>query len=128
MKEKSIFSKIDKPLLLVCILYSIIGMVMVLSASSVSAVLKYEQNPYYFFLRQSVFVLASYFVGFFIVLRYPLKKYKKFLPYALLGLLALLVYLIIYGEFTNSARSWIDIGPFSCYSLRNQLQIQRLIV
>lgn len=113
MKEKSIFSKIDKPLLAMCTLYSIIGMIMVLSASSVSAVLKYEQNPYYFFLRQTAFVMASYFVGFFIVLRYPLKKYKNYLPLALVGVLALLIYLLIYGEFTNSARSWIDLGPFN---------------
>lgn len=113
MKEKSIFSKIDKPLLFICIMYSIIGMVMVLSASSVSAVLKYGQNPYYFFLRQAVFVIASYFIGFFIVLRFPLRKYKNYLPIALIGLLGLLIYLIIYGEFTNSARSWLDIGPFS---------------
>lgn len=113
MKEKSIFSKIDKPLLAICILYSIIGMVMVLSASSVSAVLKYEQNPYYFFLRQTGFIMGSYFLGFFIVLRFPLKKYKNYLPLALIGILGLLIYLLIYGEFTNSARSWIDIGPFS---------------
>lgn len=86
---------------------------MVLSASSVSAVLKYEQSPYYFFIRQSIFVIFSYFIGIFIVLRFPLRKYKKYLPIALIGLLGLLVYLLIYGEFTNSARSWLDIGPFS---------------
>ena len=113
MKEKSIFSKIDKPLLLMCSLYSIVGIVMVLSASSVSAVLKYDQNPYYFFLRQTFFVVVSYFFGFLFVLRYPVKKYKKWLPLALLGVLGLLIYLLIYGEFTNSARSWIDFGAFN---------------
>jgi cell division protein FtsW len=112
MNKTSIFSKIDKPLLFFAIIYSIIGMIMVLSASSVSAVLKYDQSPYYFFIRQSVFIVASYFVGFFIVLRFPLKKYKKYVPLALLGILISLIYLIIYGEFTNSARSWIDLGPF----------------
>ena len=64
MNKTSIFSKIDKPLLFFAIIYSIIGMIMVLSASSVSAVLKYDQSPYYFFIRQSVFIVASYFVGF----------------------------------------------------------------
>lgn len=86
---------------------------MVLSASSVSAVLKYELNTYYFFIRQTVFVIVSYIVGFFIVLRFPLKKYKNYLPLALVGILGLLIYLLIYGEFTNSARSWIDLGPFN---------------
>ncbi len=86
---------------------------MVLSASSVSAVLKYNVSPYYFFIRQSIYVVFSYLIGFIIVLRFPLKKYKKYLPIALVGLLGLLIYLIIYGKFVNSARSWIDLGIFS---------------
>ena len=86
---------------------------MVLSASSVSAVLKYDTSPYYFFLRQSVFVIITYIIGFVIVMHLPTKKYKKYIPFALFLILASLIYLIIYGEFTNSARSWIDIGPFS---------------
>ena len=113
MKKTNIFSKMDKPLFIMCVLYSIMGMIMVLSASSVSAVLKYEVSPYYFFIRQTIYVFASYFIGFIVVFRFPLKKYKKYLPIALIGVLALLIYLIIYGEFTNSARSWIDFGYFS---------------
>ncbi len=113
MKKISIFNKIDKPLLIMCILYNIIGIIMVLSASSVSAVLKYDQSPYYFFIRQTAFVVVSYFIGFFIVLRFPLKKYKRYLPIALIGVLGLLIYLIIYGELVNSARSWIDFKSFS---------------
>jgi len=114
MKKVSIFSKIDKPLLIMCILYNIIGLIMVLSASSVSAVLKYDESPYYFFIKQFVFLAVSYGIGFFIILKFPVKKYKKFLPLALIGILALLLYLIIYGEIMNSVRSWIDFyGIFS---------------
>lgn len=87
---------------------------MVLSASSVSAVLKYDESPYYFFIKQFVFLAVSYGIGFFIILKFPVKKYKKFLPLALIGILALLLYLIIYGEIMNSVRSWIDFyGIFS---------------
>lgn len=50
---------------------------MVLSASSVSAVLKYKESPYYFFTRQLVFIVISYIVGLFIILRMPIKTYKK---------------------------------------------------
>jgi len=113
MRKINIFSKMDKPLLIMCLVYSIIGIMMVLSASSVSAVLKYDTNPYYFFLRQLTFVLASYGLSIFIILRTPVRKYKKYVHVALLFILGTLIYLIIYGEFTNSARSWIDIGPFS---------------
>ncbi len=86
---------------------------MVLSASSVSAVLIYDQSPYYFFFRQIVFVLVSYFVGFIIVLRKPIRKYKNYLPFFLIGILGLLIYLIAYGLIVNGARSWIDLGFFS---------------
>lgn len=103
----------DKPLLIMCIVYSIIGVMMVLSASSVSAVLKYDTNPYYFFLRQLAFIVVSYAISIFIILRTPVRKYKKYIHVALLFILGTLIYLIIYGEFTNSARSWIDVGPFS---------------
>lgn len=102
----------DKPLLIMCVIYSIIGVMMVLSASSVSAVLKYDTNPYYFFLRQLAFIIVSYGISIFIILRTPVKKYKKYIHLALLFILGTLIYLIIYGEFTNSARSWINVGPF----------------
>lgn len=113
MKKTSIFSKIDKPLFIMCILYSIVGVIMVLSASSVSAVLKYKESPYYFFTRQLVFIVISYIVGLFIILRMPIKTYKKLVPFALFGVFSSLAYLLISGDYTNGARSWIDLGFFS---------------
>ena len=113
MKKISIFSKIDKPLLIMSILYSVVGLIMVLSASSVSAVLKYDLSTYYFFIRQFIFVVISYLIGFVFVLNIPIKKYKKFLPLFLIGLLLVLIYLIVYGDMVNEAKSWIDLGFFS---------------
>ena len=86
---------------------------MVLSASSVSAVLKYKESPYYFFTRQLVFIVISYIVGLFIILRMPIKTYKKLVPFALFGVFSSLAYLLISGDYTNGARSWIDLGFFS---------------
>lgn len=86
---------------------------MVLSASSVSAVLKYKESPYYFFTRQLVFIVISYIVGLFIILRMPIKTYKKLVPFALFGVFLSLAYLLISGDYTNGARSWIDLGFFS---------------
>ena len=86
---------------------------MVLSASSVSAVLKYDSSPYYFFIKQVIFIVFSYFIGFFFVLRYPIKRYSKILPILSLGIIGALVYLLIKGELVNSARSWINLGFFS---------------
>jgi len=113
MKRKRILSKIDKPLLFMCLLYSCIGVVFVLSASSVSAVLRNGEGPYYFFIRQSIFVVASYLIGFSIILKVPTKSYKPLIPIAIVGTIAVLLGLLFYGELVNSAKSWIDLGFFS---------------
>lgn len=110
--KKSILSKIDKPLLFMVILYSIIGVFMVLSASSVSAVMEYDESPYYFFIRQILFFIFSYFIGFVFILRKSTKKYKKYINFACMLVLVLLVYVLVKGRIVNSARSWIAIGSF----------------
>ena len=113
MKGKSIFSKIDKPLLFMALLYSAIGVLLVLSASSVSAVLRNGESPYYFFIRQSVFVVVSYLIGFFVILKVPTKAYKALVPLVLAIIIGLLVFLLLYGSVVNNVKSWIDLGFFS---------------
>ena len=110
--KKSILSKIDKPLLIMIILYSVIGIFIVLSASSVSAVMEYNESPYYFFIRQIAFFIFSYFIGFIFILRKPTKKYKKYINIACIVSLGLLIYVLVKGRIVNSARSWIAIGSF----------------
>lgn len=109
---KNVLSKMDKPLLFFTILYSILGLIMILSASSVSAVLRYNVSTYYFFIRQLLFVLFSFFVGF-IILKLPTSKYKYFTPFLVLGILAALVGLFVYGKISNGAQSWYRIGFFN---------------
>jgi len=103
----------DKPLLFMTILYSILGLVMILSASSVAAVLRYGQPSYNFFIRQLLFYGAAFSVGFIIILRFPTGKYKLFIYLLLAGILASLFGLFIYGQITNGAQSWYRIGFFS---------------
>lgn len=113
MKNRRILSKIDKPLMFMCILFSLIGILFVLSASSVTAVLEYGVSPYYYFFRQILFVLVSYLIGFFIILKVPTSQYKKFIFFINFVLIITLGLLLVYGELVNSVRSWIPIGPFS---------------
>lgn len=113
MKSKILINKIDKPLLIMSVLYSCIGILFILSASSITAVLEYELSPYHYFFRQFLFVLIGYFIGFFIILRTPTKMYKKFIYLIILGLTILLIGLIVYGEITNGVKSWFPIGTFS---------------
>lgn len=110
---KQLLKKMDKPLLFMTILYSILGLVMILSASSVAAVLRYGQPSYNFFIRQLLFYGAAFSVGFIIILRFPTGKYKLFIYLLLAGILASLFGLFIYGQITNGAQSWYRIGFFS---------------
>ncbi len=110
---KNLISKMDKPLLILTIIFSILGLIMILSASSVSAVLRYQVSSSYFFFRQALFILASFFVGFFIILRIPTEKYKYFTPLMTIGIVVSLIGLFIYGKITNGAQSWYRLGFFN---------------
>ncbi|MEG0799453.1 MAG: FtsW/RodA/SpoVE family cell cycle protein [Bacilli bacterium] len=111
MKNNKIFKYLDKPLLIMCIMYSFIGVLMVLSASSVKAVILNGVSPYYYFFKQLIIYCIGY-LGGLIILTIPTSKYKKFLPLILVGILVSLVLLLIYGKFTNSSRSWFYFGGF----------------
>lgn len=110
---KKLIGKMDKPLLFMMLLYSMLGLIVILSASSVSAVLRYGVSSYYFFIRQLIFVVLSFFVGIAIVLRIPTTKYKAFTPILIVGILAALVGLFFYGIVSNNAQSWYRIGFFN---------------
>lgn len=110
---KSLMKKIDRPLFFLMLVYMILGIVMILSASSVSAVLRYQVSSYYFFIRQVIFVLFSCFLGFLFVLKYPTRNYKWFAPIYLVVVVALLLYVFGYGAIAGGAQSWIDFGFFN---------------
>lgn len=110
---KKLLSKIDIPLFLMMILYSILGLVMILSASSVSAVLRYNVSSYYFFIRQIIFVVFSFIVGIYIALNIKTSRYKLFVPILVVGILAALIGLFFYGMITNNAQSWYKLGFFN---------------
>lgn len=110
---KKFWRKIDLPLFCMMIIYSIMGIVLILSASSVSAVLRYGVSSYYFFIRQTIFVVASFLVGFFLVLKIPTSKYKGVASFLMILIIAALIGLFFYGKITNNAISWYRIGMFS---------------
>ncbi len=111
-KLKDVLKSCDLPLLFMMVLYSILGLVMILSASSVSAVLRYNVSSYYFFIRQLIFVVVA-FLGGLIVLKFPTRIYKLFTPFLVVGILASLIGLFFYGVISNNAQSWYRIGFFN---------------
>lgn len=103
----------DKPLFFAVLLLSIIGLVMVYSASSVTAVLQYKVAPSYFFNKQLIVVIASFVIGILFILNFPIKNYQKLKSILMIGVTGALAGLFFYGTVTNSAISWYRIGPFS---------------
>ncbi len=100
-------------LLILMIIYSIVGLIMIFSSSSVSTVLRYNVPQYHFFIRQAIFLLGAFIIGFLIVIRFPTSKYKYLTPIAIVVIIVALGGLLLYGQLTNNARSWYSIGPLA---------------
>lgn len=105
---KKIISKIDKPLLLIVLILCSIGLIMVFSSSSIAAILRYNREPTYFFIRQLFFLIIAFVVGF-IILLIPTKWYKKLSWLSIIGIITVLILLLFYGKITNHAQSWFYI-------------------
>lgn len=103
----------DKLLLILMIIFSLFGLLMVFSASSVFSVIANHNSPYYYFFKQAIFICAGYFVGFFFLIRIPIKKYQKLIILGIGTMFFLLVGLIIKGELINGSKSWYDLGFFN---------------
>lgn len=109
---KKIFSKTDKILLVLTIVFIIFGLIMILSASSMESYMRRGHSPYYFFIRQAIFVGIG-FILFFIITRIPTKFYKKISGLLMFLITLSLIGLTVYGHVSNNAASWFKIGPLS---------------
>ena len=108
---KNNLSKMNFLLLIFMIIYSIFGLVMILSSSSVAAVLRYEVSPNYFFMKQLVIGVIAYIIGI-IILFIPTKSriYKLFSKLIIYVVIGLLVFLFFTGIVAGGAQSWYDFG------------------
>ncbi len=109
---RKIIKYIDKPLLLVTLVLFIFGLIMVFSASNVTAYMSHAVSPYNYFIKQGVFLLIG-FVLFLVMIRFNTKSYGFFSWGLLLIGIASLVTLLIIGTAQNQAISWFDLGFFS---------------
>ena len=109
---RKLFSKMDIPLFIMVVLFVLFGLVMIYSASNITAVVRYGYQPYHFFIRQVIFVIVSFLIGFLIVLRFPTRNYGALawpLVFLLIGSLALL---FVKGKIAGGAQSWFDLKFF----------------
>ena len=107
-----LLAKMDIPLFIITIVYCIVGLIMIYSSSSVSAVILYDYTPYHYFIRQAIFLIASFLVVFPIVISMPTRNYKVFAWPAVVILVISLALLFVKGKITNNAISWYDLGVF----------------
>lgn len=106
---KKILANLNYPLLILMIIYSIFGLLMIFSASSVAAVLRYDVSPNYFFIRQLIWIILAYTLGI-IVLIVPTKLYRYGSKIAMFGILFLLGGVFVAGSIAGGAQSWYEVG------------------
>ena len=78
-----------------------------------------EQDGWYYFNRQIVYVIVSLFI-FNAIVHTPLQKLLKISHWMVLGILILLIVTVVAGKTEHGATRWIGIGPI-------QLQPSELI-
>ncbi len=105
-----LFNKMDKILLIVSIIMFVFGLFMILDASSMRSFIDYGTNNKFFY-KQLVILIISFFASVFTIF-VPTKKYKKIVIPVYIAIVAFLIYLCFFGEYSNGAKSWIYIGPF----------------
>jgi cell division protein FtsW len=93
-------------------LLTVLGLVMVLSASSVVSLQDTTHSVYTVFKKQLLFVVIGMAV-FWVGLRMPLRIMRQASAAAVVVCIALLVLVLAIGKTFNGARSWFVIGPLS---------------
>ena len=109
---RKIIKYIDKPLLITTVLLFIIGLIMVFSASNVTAYMTHAVSPYNYFIKQGLFLVLGIFLFFFMI-KFNAKSYGIFSLGLLLICVVSLVALLIIGNAKNQAISWFDLGIIS---------------
>lgn len=109
---RNLIHDIDKPLFLVTIALLIFGLLNIVTASSQASVLKYNASLYNFFYKQAIFLLVG-FCFFVYLLFQPTKRYLQYGFLSFIGVIGLMIYLSVFGNYNKGSLNWIRIGPFS---------------
>ncbi len=101
-------TKLDKPLLIVMLVFMVFGLIMVLSASSMASYMRYHNSIYFYLIRQGLFMIVG-MIAFLIAIYFPTKLFKKTSPFMIIVLLLSLFGLMVYGSVYNASQSWYDL-------------------
>lgn len=111
---KRILKSYDYSIVIAIALLSLFSLIMVYSASMVSAIQRYGVPSDYFYQKQKLFLI----IGFFIFVTTSLFPYKflkrtKLLITIVVSSLFVLIILSLFGHVAGGAQSWIKIGPLT---------------
>ena len=109
---KKIIKYIDKPLLITSVLLFVIGLIMVFSASNVTAYMSHAVSPYNYFIKQALFLFIGLILSL-IMIKFTTKAYGMFSWGLLIIIIISLLSLLAIGQAKNRAISWYDLGPIS---------------
>lgn len=103
---------LDKTLLIITIPLFILGLIMIFSASNITAYRYHDVSTYHYFIRQSIF-LAVGLVLFIIMIIFNTETYCKVSHLLMLGGIAALVAVLVYGSIKKGVQGWFVLGPFT---------------
>lgn len=105
---KSLYNKMDKPLLFFSILFFLFGLLSITTASSREAVVRYDVDTYYYFFKQLIMIIIGVIVSF-IVLNLKTKAYKELIPLGYIIVVILVLLILPFGVDVNGAKNWLPI-------------------
>ncbi|MFP8641128.1 FtsW/RodA/SpoVE family cell cycle protein [Priestia aryabhattai] len=115
---KKILKCYDYKFIAALVVLSLIGLIMVYSASMVTAISRYGVSGDYFYKKQKLALIA----GFIIFTLAAIVLYKIYQEKAVLKILlgvavALLILVLAFGHTAGNAQSWFKIGPIAIQPL-----------
>lgn len=114
MKLSKAIKNMDKTLFVITSLLFVFGLLNIVSASSQTAVLRYNHDLYSYFFKQLITILLGVIMGIFII-KTPTKSYKLLGPLAffIVAVASLAVSLTSFGATYSGNNNWINIGGFT---------------
>ncbi|CAH0259677.1 FtsW/RodA/SpoVE family cell cycle protein [Priestia megaterium] len=115
---KKILKCYDYKFIAALIVLSLIGLIMVYSASMVTAISRYGVSGDYFYKKQKLALIAG-FTLFTLAAIVPYKIYqeKAVLKFLLGVIISLLILVLAFGHTAGNAQSWFKIGPIAIQPL-----------
>lgn len=105
---KKLWSKMDKPLLIITVVLFLFGLLNIVTASSREAVVRYDVSTYHYFIKQLEMLLAASVLSF-ILLHLKTKSYRQLIPLAYGLVVILSAALFKFGVEVNGAINWLPV-------------------